>query len=232
MRKFVLSTVFACLASSTAFAADAVVDEVVVAPVDVFVWTGGYVGLQAGYAWGDSHLEFTDGDFADPDPDGFIGGIYAGYNYQAPNNLVVGIDADITYADIDGFGSPFEADGTPAPPGNGATTELNWNGAVRGRLGYAAGRFLPYIAGGVAFADVDVNVTIVGETPVNVGSTYVGWTIGGGADFALTDNLILRGEYRYTDFGDEDYGPIPPDNNPYSVDLKTHDVRLGIAYKF
>ena len=81
-----------CLLASSAFAADAIVEEV--APA--FSWTGGYAGIQAGYAWGDGDIDqITGPGFIDTSPDGFLGGIYAGYNYQMSNNIVIGAELDV-----------------------------------------------------------------------------------------------------------------------------------------
>ncbi|MGX9148369.1 outer membrane protein [Mesorhizobium sp. 128a] len=222
MKKLLLGLSFSLLASS-AFAADAVVQEVVgVAPV--FSWTGGYIGLQAGYAWGNSNIDQIGGPgFVDIDPDGFLGGVYAGYNYQMSNNIVIGAELDVVYANVDGSGQIFTAPGVPFP-GVTATEELNWSGAARLRLGYAADRFLPYIAGGVAFGDIDISSN---SGAASFGDTFTGWTIGVGLDYAMTDNLLLRAEYRYTDFGNKSFADAEAD-----VDLTTNEVRLGIAYKF
>ncbi|MER9356774.1 porin family protein [Mesorhizobium sp. M0514] len=220
MKKLLFALSFSLLTSS-ALAADAIVAEA--APV--FSWTGGYVGLQAGYAWGDGRVDQIGGPgFVDTDPDGFLGGVYAGYNYQMSNNIVIGAELDVVYANVDGSGQVFAAPGFPIP-GASVTEELNWSGAARLRLGYAADRFLPYIAGGVAFGDIDINNN---NGPGSFGDTFTGWTIGVGLDYAMTDNLLLRAEYRYTDFGSKSFG-APSDS---SVDLKTNEVRLGIAYKF
>ena len=53
MKKLLLASSFLCAMSGYALAADAVVEvpEVYVAPV--FSWTGGYIGAQVGYLWGD-----------------------------------------------------------------------------------------------------------------------------------------------------------------------------------
>jgi outer membrane immunogenic protein len=209
------------LLTSSAFAADALVSEA--APV--FSWTGGYIGLQAGYAWGSGNFDqITGPGFIDTDPDGFLGGLYGGYNYQLSNNIVIGAELDVVYANVDGSGEIFVAPGVPS--GFQATEELNWSGAARLRLGYAVDRVLPYIAGGVAFGDVDISSNAPGGS--SFGRTFTGWTIGLGLDYAMTDNLLLRGEYRYTDFGSKSFGdPVNAD-----VDLKTNEVRVGIAYKF
>ncbi|OHV63853.1 hypothetical protein LCM4577_11130 [Mesorhizobium sp. LCM 4577] len=218
MKNLLLGLSLSLLASS-AFAADAIVEE---APV--FSWTGGYLGLQAGYAWGNGHMDQIGGPgFVDPDPDGFLGGVYGGYNYQMSNNIVIGAELDIVYTNVDGSGEIFGAPGFPS--GFEATEELNWSGAARLRLGYAVDRFLPYIAGGVAFGDVKIRSS---EGGPSFSDTFTGWTIGVGLDYAMTDNLLLRGEYRYTDFGSESFGdPVNAD-----VDLKTNELRVGIAYKF
>ncbi|RWB66940.1 MAG: porin family protein [Mesorhizobium sp.] len=223
MKKLLLGLSLSLLASS-AFAADAIVQQVAdVAPG--FSWTGGYIGLQAGYAWGDGDIDQIGGPgFVETDPDGFLGGVYAGYNYQMSSNIVIGGELDFVSAGVDGSGQIFAAPGVPIP-GAVATEELNWSGAARLRLGYAVDRFLPYIAGGVAFGDIDVSSNGGGSS---FGDTFTGWTIGAGLDYAMTDNLLLRAEYRYTDFGSESFGdPVNAD-----VDLKTNEVRFGIAYKF
>ncbi|MER9407189.1 porin family protein [Mesorhizobium caraganae] len=218
MKKLLLALSLSLLASS-AYAADAIIAEA--APV--FSWTGGYIGLQAGYAWGNGNVDQIGGPgFIDTDPDGFLGGVYGGYNYQMSNNIVIGAELDIVYANVDGSGQVFLAPGVPA--GVSATEELNWSGAARLRLGYAADRFLPYIAGGVAFGDIDISND---NGPGSFGDTFTGWTIGVGLDYAMTDNLLLRAEYRYTDFGSESFEDFASD-----VDLKTNEVRFGIAYKF
>lgn len=218
MKPLILAIGLVSLASTSAFAADAIVSEPIPAG---FVWTGGYVGLQAGYAWGSSHFDFGPGDYANPDPDGFLGGIYAGYNHQFDNNVVLGIDADIAYAHLEGSEFAFN------PAGEQSTAisvagDVQWTAALRARAGYAMDRFMPYVAGGLAFAHYEV--TINGQN-ISDSATLTGWTIGAGAEYAFTDNLLGRAEYRYSDFGSEAV-------STGTVDLSTHDIRLGIAYKF
>jgi outer membrane immunogenic protein len=214
-----------------AFAADAVVDEVVVVD-SAYNWSGVYVGAQLGYAWGDSEMELLAFPVtSNPEPDGILGGVYLGYNAQLGNGIVVGAEGDFAFADLHDSDGIFGPDGV-AIPGQSIEVDVNWTAAVRARLGYAAGRFLPYIAGGVAFADVDHEGFSAPDASAGGGSdTFVGWTIGAGAEYAFTDNVIFRAEYRYTDFGSEDYATT--DNfEAHSVDLTTNDVRLGVSYKF
>ena len=96
---------------------------------------------------------------------GFIGGGQVGYNFQF-NQLVLGVEGDISFTDWH---------------------ETDAFGTVRGRLGYAWERVLPYVTAGLAIADSET-----------------GWTAGGGVELAVSDNISLRGEYLHFDVGDMD----------------------------
>jgi outer membrane immunogenic protein len=231
MRRILLASTLLCGMSSYVLAADAIVEDAVVELAPAFNWTGAYIGGQVGYLWGDGHLEFDGDGFGDPDPDGWQGGVYIGYNYQMANNVVLGVEADAMFGDVEGFGDGFQDDGTPATPGSGVQQDLNWNGAVRLRAGYAVDRFLPYIAGGVAFGDVDAEIFDTGVSVASFSETYVGWTIGAGVEYAFTDNMVGRFEYRYTDFGDEDF-PATIDAEGFNLDLSSSDVRFGLSWLF
>lgn len=232
MKKLILGISIFALMAGSAMAADAVVTyDPIPAPAfapQSFVWTGGYVGLQAGYAWGKSTYTNTEyGDFANYDPDGFFGGIYAGYNHQLSNNVVLGIDGDINITGIDGATDFFWDGDSPAPVAN---SEVKYSGALRARLGYAMDRFMPYVAGGLSVAKYDFDLFDDGDLEFSESKTLAGWNIGAGIEYAATDNLLLRAEYRYSDFGsksfDHDFA------GGANIDLSTHDIRLGLAYKF
>ena len=228
MRKLLLAPTLLCAMSGYALAADAVVvespPEVYVAPV--FNWTGAYIGAQAGYLWGEGDFEVDDGSGAEIEPDGCLGGIYVGYNYQMANNVVVGVDADFAWTGADDSATGFDDLGVPVGT---LDSELDWEGAVRLRLGYAVDRFLPYVAGGVAFGRMGIEAfNLAGVSQGSDDDTGVGWTLGVGIEYAFTDNIIGRAEYRYTDFGDFDFS-VP---GGATADLTTNDVRLGVAYKF
>ena len=229
MKKLLLGLSFSLLASS-AFAADAIVEEVAVEVAPVFSWTGGYIGLQGGYAWGKSQYDILQNDsYSNPDPDGWFGGAYAGYNYQFSNNVVLGIEGDFAFGDVSGGDIGRFTDGVD--PDMTVDADMNWSGAVRGRFGYAIDRFLPYVSAGIAFADYDHSLDHILGGRVDFSDTYTGWTVGAGVDYALTDNVLLRAEYRYSDFGSVTYAATPT-YFEHEVDLSTNDVRFGIAYKF
>ena len=72
-------------------------------------------------------------------------------------------------------------------------------------------------------------MTVVGGPTFSFDETFTGWTLGGGVEYAFTDNWLARAEYRYYGFDDEDLGGPGPLTN---VDFDTQTVTVGIAYKF
>jgi outer membrane immunogenic protein len=226
VKKLLLAATILCGMSGYASAADAVVEEIVVEAPPVFNWTGAYIGAQVGYLWGEGDFVSEDGSTAEPEPDGWLGGIYVGYNYQLDNNVVIGADADFAWTGADDSAAAFDDGGDPI---GSFDTDLDWEGAVRARLGYAVDRFLPYVAGGVAFGQLSGEPIGGGGSLGSDDDTSVGWTLGVGLEYAFTDNVIGRAEYRYTDFGDFDFA-FP--GFTATSDLTTNDVRMGIAYKF
>ena len=229
MKAFFLATTFLFAVAGSALAADAVVHEPTpeLAPAG-FAWTGGYIGGQIGYGFGstDYDYDYFGGAFDySHDPDGFLGGIYAGYNHQFANRVMLGVEADIAWSGLKG---------STLAPGNSnfsATTKIDLTGSARLRLGYAMDRLLPYVTGGVAFGKFSFDEYIQGDLWGNADENLVGWTLGVGTEYALTDNWTLRGEYRYADHGTQEFVTQPVDEE-YSADIRTHDIRLGVAYKF
>jgi outer membrane immunogenic protein len=213
VRIFSAGLVALAAGAGAASAADIVQDrytpppEVSYEPAPAFTWGGFYAGGLAGYGWGKADTD--NGNF---DADGFFGGLFAGYNVLLGNSIVAGIEADGTYGHQDGSG------GSP-----NISVENNWNGTVRGRLGYAIDRILVYGTGGLAVGEVDVS-----DASTSDSNTAIGWTAGGGVEAAITDKLIGRVEYRYTDFGSDSYAL----GTPTKVDLSSQDVLLGVGLKF
>ena len=211
-----------------AIAADAVGEDLAVVgqPYD---WSGLHVGGQVGYGL-DGNADYTFGFFGtmydySHDPDGLMGGLYVGYDHQFANGIVLGAEADIVWGNLKDTGlAPGDSDFD-------ATTEMDWMGSARARLGYAIDRFLPYLTGGAAFSRISFEERLYGRFYSDGNVDLTGWTVGAGGEYALTDNWIVRGEYRYTKFDDRDL-VTQPENETYGVDFSIHDVRIGAAYKF
>lgn len=180
----------------------------VVAPVPSFSWSGPYVGAQVGHGWTRA---------SNMNQNGWMLGAYAGYNYQFDNSpVVVGIETDFNWAD---------QDGRKGQRGGTTRTKSDWNGATRARIGYAADRVLVYGAAGLAYADRELKRSPGGKDE----KTATGWTVGGGVDVALTDNVVARGEYRYTDYGKDRFS-LP--NSSLKSSATEHRVMGGLAVKF
>jgi outer membrane immunogenic protein len=194
------------LASTAASAADLPVRAApppVIAAVPVFTWTGFYVGVNAGYGWHDSNNSsiFVPAGvvtpaspaglitYSDDDGDGFVGGGQVGYNYQF-GSFVLGVEADLQWADLGGSGGTalvpdaFLDDGfAPA----GVAGGIDWFGTVRARAGFAFDRALVYATGGFAYGGADDNNDFFS----NNDDVRTGWTLGGGVEYAFTNNLTL-----------------------------------------
>ena len=178
----------------------------VVAPVPSFSWSGPYIGAQVGYGWGRA---------SNTSNDGWMVGGYLGYNVQLDGSPVVfGVETDLNWSNVDG---------NRGARGRAGRTRLSsdWNGATRGRIGYAFDRFLVYGAAGIAYADRELRSPGFGKD----NKTAVGWTVGGGVEAAVTDNVVARAEYRYTDYGSDRF-------NGLKSSATEHRIMGGIAVKF
>lgn len=192
--------------------------------VPSFSWSGSYVGVQAGYDWFKADNR-AGGLSPTTRPDGFTVGGFAGFNHQLDNSpLVIGLEADLNYSDAGGGRATRAFTGLPNAS---IRDEMKWTGAVRGRVGYAFDRFLVYGAGGVAFADYDVKAR--GAAGGSDDTVAVGWTIGGGVEAALTDNVTARVEYRYSDYGTDRFSVS---NARVKSDVTDNRVLFGLGYKF
>ena len=112
--------------------------------------------------------------------------------------------------------------------------------SVRGRLGVVYGRALFYATGGVAVAEIinTYDTRAFGGGYASLSDQRVGWTVGGGIDYALTYNWSLRAEYRYSDFGsfiDKSSilsgGAFFPNTN-LNRHLTPNQAQAGFSYKF
>ena len=161
MKKLLFASTLLCGLHGHALAADAVVDEVLVV-AEGYNWSGVYIGAQVGYAWANADVDYAvepDGQYAwDIDPDGVLGGIYAGANWQMSNGFVVGAETEININD----GSDravFIDNYVPTFPGYyDMEARLDWSGSTRIRLGYAMDRWMGFVTGGIAYAGYEINL--------------------------------------------------------------------------
>ncbi|MET2831976.1 outer membrane protein [Mesorhizobium shangrilense] len=198
-------------------------------------WSGGYVGAQIGYAWGRSVFSTPNDDETGRfDPDSVIGGLYLGYNHQINGGpWVVGVDGDLTFGgEHKAHKWSWSGDGV-YDPDHVTIGQIDYAVALRARVGYAVDRWLPYVAGGVSTARFAFALDHDGTEnwDFQQKQTLTGWNIGVGVEYAATDNLVVRAEYRYTDFGSKNYYDANWDGES-KINLSSNDLRLGVAYKF
>jgi len=244
LHRLLLASASAVAIAGSAFAADLpsrAPPPVYVPPVPIFTWTGVYLGGQVGYAWGTqrANVLLPDGTtvFNSYSAQGVIGGAHVGYLYQA-NQWVIGIEGSVDGTSLSKTFTPgtvFPAVlGFPAAFGVNYKTSVPIEGSIRGKLGVAWDRVLLYATGGVAFAGVDATYT----TPFGSSTqstTRVGWTVGGGLEYAVTNNWSLFAEYRYTDFGSYSNNPtLAFGNIPVTVNrhFTQNQVQGGFSYHF
>jgi outer membrane immunogenic protein len=158
---------------------------------------------------------------------------------------------------------PRDQQSRPGKPGTADLTvttsqrikaELNWFGTARVRGGFlVTDRFMLFATGGFAFGDVSVRSTttttttpgLIPSTTESGGSpstsvtsfradkTMTGYSVGGGAEYAISYAWTIKAEYLFVDLGDKTYFPsIGPNAAPTKVDVNFHVARLGVNFRF
>ncbi len=110
---------------------------------------------------------------------------------------------------------------------------LDYIGTVRGRIGYAFGRWMPYVTGGFAWGHSHVNLNDAdGDVFAAPGQIHTGWTAGAGVEFAVSGNWSAKLEYDYVDLSRRTYDLGGFGLPRIDVDPKVHLVKLGLNYRF
>lgn len=134
--------------------------------------------------------------------------------------LVAGAEADWQWANLTG---PFTM----------ASTVKSY-GSARGRLGYAMDHWLFFGTAGWACGTWSTSYGSAGAAPffTNSASSHNGWTAGAGFEYAFTNNLLGRVEYRYTNLGTASYVDALSNSSELGNKLTISDIRAGLAFKF
>jgi outer membrane immunogenic protein len=222
------------------------------AVVEAFSWTGCFVGGHVGAIQNDSTLTAHAEDGASPavvaatthkyhaNNTSFTGGVQYGCNKQF-GQLLLGLDSSFSWAGINQTFTAFH----PTVPGVVAgytetfSQQLDWYSTTRARLGWAHDRWMVFVAGGLATGTVEskYSAAFFGSTFAGSEDKFrFGWTIGGGLEFALSQNWFVRGEYLYVDLGDFSYknfsAASPGSSFRADVDTKFHVARVALSYRF
>lgn len=204
MRRMFLAAAL-CMGTAPALAAD--LAEMSVSPKVMIAesasrWDGFYVGGFAGYFGGTLSYESSEDVYEYYDFPGWLLGVSAGYDTTLSNGVVVGVVADVA-ATSGSLTVPKEI-------------SLPWSASLRGRVGKDFGSFLPYISGGLAVAPYDIGGEVF---------PMLGWTAGAGVEMAVTENITLDAQYRFTDFGVADTGT-------FEDYVSGHHVTAGLNWRF
>ena len=262
MKKLLLCAIATIAIAAPAVAADLPARTYSKAPTavaTVYDWTGFYVGINAGAHVSrdrDSAADSSDANFIpgnivllnqavpfSSSQTGFAGGVHLGYNWQA-SSFVFGLEGDfdgLTGKATRNLIQPIIVDTVQFID----SSRDNWMSTVRGRAGFAFDRLLIFATGGAAFSNWQLShsfAQIVGGGTTNgaIGqtATRTGWVVGGGVEYALTNNWLIRGEYLHADFGTvsssllSTQGGLFPTVFTHSEKLTEDVVRGGISYKF
>ena len=187
-------------------------------------WGGGYGGVIGGYGSPSVRVRTAGFGSRDINPDGGLGGIYAGTNFMF-GRYMLGFDGSTTYQNLKGQAR------LPVGVG-GALDSVSYRGYVnadlRGRAGYAFGNFLPFIAAGYSFGRGELIDTVTtsekGRVPLDA------FTVGGGIDYRLSQRVSLRIEDLYDFSSTRKNVDINGTNSSATRDGNT--VRAGVAYHF
>jgi outer membrane immunogenic protein len=229
MTHTLLRAALACVAlvavSETASAADMYRKAPVAAPIEAMApvsaynWTGFYAGANLG-------AEFMRDSATNAgvnqklNSGSLMGGVQAGYNFQS-GPIVYGVEGDI------GYGRPSK---TRTFGSNTVKASQGVNGTLRARVGYTVDRALIYGTGGLAVANIETKAVNSGVTQKN-DTTRAGYAVGAGVEYAVANNISVKGEYLYEGFGRQSTTFAAPVST-VRQDLSDHVVRVGVNYKF
>lgn len=205
----------------------------VMAPIPAPTWSGFYLGIEGGGAFGTSNqidagpLGFGPTTNGYRISGGIVGGT-AGYNFQS-GPWVFGLEADVSWADITGHANEIP----PFTTSTVESTKVHWLETGRGRLGWAASQgILLYATGGVALASVEASATTT--APFTLAQTNARWggTVGAGVEGMLGHGWSAKAEYLYVKLQSSTYFQTPPPtfNVRGDVPVDLHIFRVGVNY--
>jgi high affinity Mn2+ porin len=239
MVAFGLNNVGGAAAADLAYKAPAAVSSA------LYDWTGFYVGVSTGYAFGNSNwsasgaagtdhgsLNLSQGYDGSNQGGSWFNGLQIGYNRMLANRVVIGVEADANISSFQNYAG--NRIGNTIPVLGGAATysdNVFSSGTVRGRVGYAPGNWLFYATGGFAWSNEQFQLTdSTGATSASV-QQRVGWAAGVGVEGPLVPHWTVRAEYLFTDYGNRNISFGSP-GEQFTSNLSEQEIRVGVNYHF
>lgn len=191
-------------------------------PAPAYDWSGFYVGAHAGYLRGHANATLLDPAFTAQGSNGSGGitaGAQAGVNWLTRSGVLLGLEADVSFPSyLPANAVLSEFSGAPS-----RLQHLDFYGSVRGRLGVAAGRWLGYVTGGLAYAHERYLTDPQSDTALN---GRIGWVAGAGLEYGFTPHWSARIEYLYSDY--QNATVRLPGGGQFSSALSLQTLRVGL----
>lgn len=229
MRALLLVAAVAAVVGTSANAADMPVKmPVKAAPVAyAYNWTGWYVGAHVGYLSGTINTTVNPLNALPPTTksNATFAGIQGGYRHQFANNVVLGAQLSAPLVSTKDDTLIF---------GNLNEGKMVYSLLGQVQLGYAIGRFLPYVTGGVGIARIKARETTAGGVVSPwVNNTHTLGTFGAGVNVAITNNWTAGVVYNRVIASSERYdcGPVVC-GIVGSFDMKANTVTGVLEYRF
>jgi outer membrane immunogenic protein len=190
--------------------------------VRLYNWTGAYVGINGGAAWGrpdwTSVPDLSSGIYNLSG--GLVGGTL-GYNLQTDGPFVWGVEADLAWSGVRGTVPPLSC--IPS-----CEMRSDWLATARLRFGYAFDTVMPYVTAGAAISRL---VASTAGAPLGTDrANNLGWTLGLGVEFVIWGPWTAKAEYLYTDFNGFTCN-VACGGGPISINARENIVRAGINYR-
>jgi len=234
-------------------------------PAPAFSWTGAYIGGSVGGIWGEHKFDpITASQTAGPggactaagscsfsatsDRDSaLIGGFQSGYRWQT-GVWVLGIEQDFQFTNVHNqvaLAANMPLATGPFLAGDAFDAKLKWLSNTRSQVGMAFDRWLVYAAGGLATGVMDVNASYgaraggsAAYSITDENKWHIGWTVGAGLEYAITNDVSIGVEYRYTELKSRTYnlggttlGTGQTFQNTADVGLKSSEVLARVNIK-
>jgi outer membrane immunogenic protein len=215
----------------------------------IYDWSGIYGGAHLGAGLLEDQVTTTTTTILQPSgtqtklsPFSVIAGAQAGFNYQI-QQVVIGAEGTFTWSNISGT----QVTPTLIPTASEISISTpRWYATATGKIGFAANDFLFYAKGGAAWMNVHYTQSVgvgAGQSSLTIVDTRGGFTVGGGIEFGMTENLSARVEYDFLDFGTKTYnfnnliatpvgGVATPLVLPVSIRSSTSLITAGLNYRF
>jgi opacity protein-like surface antigen len=207
-----------------------------VAQVAPTSWSGFYFGMHSGFVWSDFDASVAGVSAFSVSHDAELIGGQIGIQHQF-GNLVVGLEGTMMSTFRDDYAS------TPCPNTSfTCAARIDDIITIGPRLGWAMGKWMPYLTGGYANGGFSEKISIIANSanPYQDHQRHSGWFIGGGVEMALAAGWTTGLEYRHYEFDDATYnvtrttaGGVIDTSQPANVADATADaITLRVSWKF